>query len=133
MLTRGLVIDEPWIGLILAGRKTWEMRSRDTKVRGPIGLVRKGSGKVFGIADLVDSRAPLPAREYARHEQFHCIPQDRQAGAIAGGWTRPWVLTNVRALRTPVRYRHRPGAVIWVTLEPEVTAQIRSNDPLGHA
>ena len=28
LLNRGLVIDEPWIGLILlSGKKTWEMRS----------------------------------------------------------------------------------------------------------
>jgi hypothetical protein len=31
---RGLVIDEPWISLIISGEKTWETRSRNTLVRG---------------------------------------------------------------------------------------------------
>jgi hypothetical protein len=39
----GLVIDKPWIDLILDGKKTWEMRSTLTKKRGKIALIRKGS------------------------------------------------------------------------------------------
>ena len=38
---QGLVIDEPWIGMLLAGKKTWEMRSAPTSKRGTIGLIRK--------------------------------------------------------------------------------------------
>lgn len=45
-----LVIAEPWIGLILDGSKTWEMRSRATRKRGRIALIRKGSGQVVGVA-----------------------------------------------------------------------------------
>ncbi|MBD8246954.1 ASCH domain-containing protein [Xanthomonas campestris] len=41
---KGLVIDEPWISLILSGQKTWEMRSRATSIRGRIALIKKGSG-----------------------------------------------------------------------------------------
>jgi hypothetical protein len=50
---RGLVIDEPWISLIISGEKTWEMRSRNTLVRGRIALIRKGSKTVIGTVDLV--------------------------------------------------------------------------------
>jgi hypothetical protein len=39
MPTRGLVIAEPWISQILAGRKTWEMRASATNIRGRIGLI----------------------------------------------------------------------------------------------
>lgn len=56
----GLIIAEPWIGLILEGRKTWEMRSRDTPVRGQIGLIRKGSKSVVGVAELVGTLPHLP-------------------------------------------------------------------------
>jgi ASCH domain len=44
---KGLIIDEPWISLIVSGEKTWEMRSRNTNVRGRIGLIRKGSKTVI--------------------------------------------------------------------------------------
>jgi hypothetical protein len=40
---KGLIIDAPWIGYIISGTKTWEMRLRNTAVRGRIGLIRKGS------------------------------------------------------------------------------------------
>jgi hypothetical protein len=43
---RGLIIDEPWIGYIISGTKTWEMRSRNTAIRGSIGLIRKGAKTV---------------------------------------------------------------------------------------
>jgi hypothetical protein len=133
MMTRALVIDEPWIGLILTGMKSWEMRSTNTKIRGLIGLIRKGSGQVVGVAELVDCQPPLSAQEYAHFESSHRIPPNRQDGAISGGWTRPWVLSAARSLRGPVPYRHPPGAVIWVTLDPEVIAKVREFDPGSHA
>ena len=40
---KGLIIADPWIGYIISGTKTWEMRSRNTTIRGRIALIRKGS------------------------------------------------------------------------------------------
>ena len=60
---KGLIIDEPWISLIVSGEKSWEMRSRDTYVRGRIGLIRKGSKTVIGLADLVETLPKLPQSE----------------------------------------------------------------------
>ena len=54
MIEKGLIIDEPWISMILRGSKTWEMRKTITKIRGPIALIRKGSKQVVGTADLVE-------------------------------------------------------------------------------
>jgi hypothetical protein len=48
---KGLIIDEPWIGYIISGTKTWEMRSRNTVRRGRIALIQKGSKMVIGVAD----------------------------------------------------------------------------------
>jgi ASCH domain len=59
---KGLVIAEPWISLILSGEKTWEMRPKVTSYRGPLAVIRKGSGMVIGIVNLVD-----------------CIPGQREA------------------------------------------------------
>jgi hypothetical protein len=88
---------------------------------------------VVGLAELADCRSPLSPEEYARYEPFHRISSERQAGAISGGWTKPWVLANARPLRQPVPYRHPPGAVIWVTLAPEVVEKVITCDPGVHA
>jgi ASCH domain-containing protein len=50
---KGLIIDEPWISLILQGEKIWEMRKTACHHRGRIALIRKGSGQVVGIAALL--------------------------------------------------------------------------------
>jgi len=38
---RGLIIREPWIGMILDGSKTWELHTQHTTMRGEIALIRK--------------------------------------------------------------------------------------------
>lgn len=124
---RALVIDEPWISAILKGHKTWEMRKRNCNIRGPIALVRKGSGHVVGVANLVDSRPALTTREaYAAAEDKHQIPPERQASAFRDGWVTPWVISGARALSRPVPYRHPSGAVIWVTLDPDVADAVKA-------
>lgn len=127
--TRALIIDEPWIGMILAGRKTWEMRSRATSLRGRIGLIRKRSGLVVGTAELVDCLQPLDAAGMAANADRHGIASGWQAEALAFGWTVPWVLRDARSLAWPVPYRHPAGAVGWVVLEPSVTEAIAGRPP----
>ena len=126
MLEKGLIIDEPWISMILRGSKTWEMRKTITKIRGPIALIRKGSKQVVGTADLVDSLPPLSLAEFNKQERRHGIPKDRQARAASDGWQCPWVLKNAQPLRKPVAYPHPSGAVIWVNLEPSVVKAIQA-------
>ncbi len=124
---RGLVVDEPWISAILSGRKTWEMRKKACRLRERVALICKGSGLVVGVADVVDSLAPIGSLEaYAEAEGFHAIPRERQAWAFQDGWRTPWVLRSARALAAPVPYRHPAGAVIWVTLEPGGAATVES-------
>jgi hypothetical protein len=114
---KALIVGEPWISLILSGKKTWEMRTRATSVRGEIALIRKGSGQVVGTARLINSLPPLSADDYSAAEFNHRIPADQQRAAIAGGWRFPWVLANATPLPRPVPYRHPSGAVIWVNLD----------------
>lgn len=122
---KALIIDEPWIGLILAGRKTWEMRKTGRKIRGPIALIRKGSGHVVGVAEVTDCRPAIATREaYAAAEPHHGIPPERQERAFADGWRTPWVLANARKLARPVPYKHPSGAVIWVNLQPETATAV---------
>lgn len=133
---KGLVIDEPWIAMILRGEKTWEMRKTACHHRGTIALIRKGSGHVVGIAEIVDSLPPIKsATAYAETEQWHRIPPSRQAAAFSDGWKTPWVLRNARPLPKPVPYQHPNGAVIWVNLDHRAKSAIQSQDrpPLAMA
>jgi hypothetical protein len=126
-VVKGLIIDEPWIGYILAGLKTWEMRKTGCKVRGPVALIRKGSGYVVGVAEAIDAPPAIANREaYAATEMFHRVPPERQERAFADGWRTPWVLANARKLQRTVPYRHPSGAVIWVNLQPETTTDIEA-------
>jgi hypothetical protein len=124
---KALIIAEPWISAILRGEKAWEMRKTGCKLRGPIALIRKGSGQVVGVAELIDSRPPLINRnQYAAAEPYHRVPPTRYEMAFAEGWRTPWVLANARALARPVPYKHPPGAVIWVNLRPETAAKVEA-------
>lgn len=131
-VSKGLVIDDPWIGYLLDGSKTWEMRSRPVSFRGWFGLIRKGTGAIYGVARLVDVRPALSVEEMVAAHDKHRIPESMiHSGAVAK-WTTPWMLADIRKLSKPVSYRHPSGAVSWVELEPQVTAAIAAQlGPMG--
>ena len=120
MITKGLIIDEPWIGYILDGTKTWEMRSTGASHRGPFALIRKGSDTVVGTADLVGVGAPLSQDEMIATQERHRIPERMIRSGEVAKWCVPWHLSGVRSLHRPVPYRHPSGAVTWVTLGSDV-------------
>ena len=114
--TRALIIDSPWIDYILDGSKTWEMRTRATKLRGRIGLIRKGSGLIVGEVTLVDSLPAQPREQLLATTSYHRMaPADIRSGAVAR-WRCPWVLKDVKRYIKPIPYEHPQGAVIWVDL-----------------
>lgn len=112
----GLIIDEPWITHILNGDKTWEMRSTATRKRERIGLIRKGTGLVVGEGSLVGCLSPLTREELLATVEKHRIPAERILSGEVENWCHPWVLEDVVRYATPIPYRHRSGAVIWVRL-----------------
>ena len=123
---KAIFIDEPWVSQVLGGDKVWEMRSKLTRHRGPIAIIRKGSGQVMGTASLINSLPALSRPEFAKHEAEHRISALAQEDAFHRGWRFAWVLAEARALPRPVPYRHRHGQVIWVRLDANVDLAIRS-------
>lgn len=113
----GLVIREPWISLILDGQKTWEIRGRNCRIRRRIGLIRSGSGRVVGTAEIVDSKGPLSDEEMRANVSKHRIPLEDLDG-IRNRYKNiyAWVLANAKPLPKPLRYVHRKGAIIWVRI-----------------
>ncbi|MDH2328834.1 ASCH domain-containing protein [Cereibacter sp. SYSU M97828] len=123
-VTKALVVDQPWIDLILSGAKTWEMRSTETRFRGWLGLIRKGSGAVVGIARLSGCGQALSQAEMIATVDRHHIPEPMIRSGQVANWTTPWHLAEAAPLSLPVAYRHPSGAVTWVNLDTDVTAEI---------
>ncbi len=124
--TRGLVIAEPWIDYILQGTKDWEIRSSNCKIRGPIALIRKGSGRVEGVANMKGTVGPLSLEQLRQNVHRHRVPTDQLVNVL-GRYKSPmaWVLENVRRLDSAIPYMHSPGAVIWVKLDHSAIDEIR--------
>ena len=122
--TKGLIIKSPYIDRIIAGTKTWEMRSTNTNQRGPIALIKQGSGQIIGIANLVGVKGPLSDQEKLDNINQHQISVERLQSGDTAKWNVAWILENVQSLTSPVDYQHPNGAVIWVALEPEVQEKL---------
>ncbi|MBE0436021.1 MAG: ASCH domain-containing protein [Methylomicrobium sp.] len=124
--TKGLVIKSPYIEKILSGAKTWEMRSSaiGMQLRGPIALIKKGSGQVVGVADLVDVKGPLSQQDRLKTiDKHHISPEQLESGETEK-WHTAWVLENARPLIIPIHYQHPNGAVIWVNLDRQVQEKL---------
>jgi hypothetical protein len=113
-------IKTPYIDRILDGRKTWEIRTKNTKKIGPVALIRSGSGTVVAtatISNVIELTASL-AHANARKMGMS------KADAVSCAGCYAWVLDNVVALKSPVPYKHPYGAVTWVTLDEPTTKKV---------
>lgn len=113
---RGLIIREPWAGLILTGAKTMEMRSRSTNIRGRIGIIVQGTGMIYGEAELYCVHANLSPQDMRLNIENHRAKVDE---CIEHGWTTAWCLRKARPYTHPIPYKHPSGAVTWVNLVPK--------------
>lgn len=122
-VTKALIIDEPWISRIINGKKDWEMRSFSSRIRGPIGLIRKGSLQVVGIANFTDVSGPYDNGSLIANTQHHTIPSE-MFDDPSYKWRIAWELTEAKPLPEPVRYVHKNGAIIWVDLDEQAIENI---------
>lgn len=122
---RGLVVDQPYVGWILSGKKTWELRGKATKRRGRIALIAKGTGTVVGTCKLIDVRGPLKLADLKANAKLqNKKPAEITSPLHYGNHTYAWVLSGARRLRTPIKYRHPSGAVVWVKLNSRITSEL---------
>jgi hypothetical protein len=124
--TKGLIIKSPYIEKILDGSKIWEMRSKATRIRGPIALIKQGSGQIVGVASLIDVKGPLSQQERIYTIDKHQIPLDQLKSGITEKWNFAWVLGNAQLLKSPIAYKHPNGAVIWVNLDRETQEKFKT-------
>lgn len=117
--TRGLVIMEEPLNKILQGRKTMELRSKHNRQLGLIALIKKGSGKIYGVAEIVESIGPMSFDEFRAHAHEHAVEPERLREIFDMGWNHGWRLRNIVSLKSPVSYIHKgmsqvkldPGAI----------------------
>lgn len=121
---KALIIKQPWIDLILEGKKTIEVRGSKTNIRGKIALIESGTGHVIGTCQVDDSINIAEHGNISEIVMKSCVDEKR----LLEYYKKPngWVLSNAKRLETPVKYKHPMGAIIWVTLEESVTNEIIS-------
>lgn len=113
-------IRSPFIDEILEGTKTWEVRSKNTKKIGPVGLIRSKSGTVVGSANLSKVVEITANIGRANAGKMGMSPSE---GADCEG-LYGWVLEDVVKFIKPVPYKHPSGAVTWVTLDELTTKKV---------
>jgi hypothetical protein len=111
-----LPVPEPWVWLLIAGRKTWELNSLGTKVRGLVGLSPAGSGAIVGTAELTDVHGPLTVAELRHHYDKHRMNKAALDESSDGRRLYAWEFQNARRFERPVPYQHPQHSVIWVKL-----------------
>lgn len=126
----GLLIRQPYIDMILEGRKTWEMRSIRCNRRGRIALIQSGTQTVVGVSDVVECIGPLTDKERFAAADRHCVAPAEWSNPNFNKYRFAWVLSNVQRLSKPVPYHHPPGAVKWIKLHVEVSDAIAEQLPI---
>lgn len=104
--SRGLVIASEPLDKILQGRKTMELRGKHNRQLGPVALIRKGSGKIYAVADIVESIGPMSFETFRAEARRHAVEPERMRD-VYEKWKYGWVLKNLRVLREPVPYVHK--------------------------
>jgi hypothetical protein len=102
------------------------MRSIRTRFRGPVALIRKGSGCVVGVANLADVRGPLTREDLTSSFCYHQVPTETFVVDGRLKWNVAWIFRGVEALKQPVPYEHPNGAQSWVILSESVVNAIRT-------
>ncbi len=114
-----LVVRQPWIDLILAGEKTWEIRGAPTHKRCHIHLAQSGTGLLFGTVRVVKC-FEIKHEDLPLHVEKHCI-QDCTAVRYARVYA--WVLEGAERSATPRKYTHPKGAITWVRLARDLVTR----------
>ena len=108
---KALVVKKKWLDLILAGKKTWEIRGRSTAKRGWIHFAEsQAGGKLMGRARLVNC-FPVPKKDFKRHFKKHLVPE---LSMVPYTTPHAWVFEDVEKFQKPFEYEHTQGAVVWV-------------------
>ncbi len=106
----GLSVNEPYIGYILDGSKTWEIRSEATTRKGLICLVN--SGKIYGTVCLTEC-IEINMQDLKDNPELHRLNEDWMARCSQWKKIYAWVLTSPHKLEICRRFVWKLGCVTW--------------------
>ena len=110
---RVLMVKQPWLDLILAKSKTWEIRGSHTLRRGKIHLGLSGAGgRILGHCSITES-FEIPSHSLKRTYDKHRI---KDLSVITYERPYAWVLSEAQRYEKPLSFAHPQGAVVWVKL-----------------
>ena len=113
-------VNECWASLILSGKKTVEIRTRNTLKRGTVYVARSGLGEVWGQVDILDSTR-LTREEWHSHASAHRIGTRTNPSILPPFPSPPpyaWHLSNATRYSNPVPMDRPQGPVTWVAFIP---------------
>ena len=97
-----LFVKAPFAGWIVDGVKRIDYRTRETYIRGRIGIIESGTGTVIGDAMMYECVYYSDSNLYG------------------------WLLCDARRYKTPIPFDHKQGAVVWIDLDFNPESQIIS-------
>ncbi len=109
---KGLIIKPKWANLILQGEKSWEIRGCNTSIRGPIAIIKSGTGMIYGTVELVDS-IQVNLSTLTNNINLHCV-EDLSVVKYPNPYA--WVLKNPVPYDNPIPYTHKQEVVIWANI-----------------
>ena len=111
---RCLKIDDKWVTLILSGRKTWEIRRRNTLIRERIALGNIKTKHVTGYATIVGS-IEMTIEELKKHNDEHQANDFLDKYAKCRKILFAWILADIRVETKPKPYSHSTGS--WCSIQ----------------
>jgi hypothetical protein len=96
---------------------TGRRSGRSVGIRGPVVIVKQGTGTAFGTANLVRVLGPLELDDLITAPELPPEERDElRRHGLPYTTTYAYVFTNPQWFEDPVSYRHPSGAVTWVRL-----------------
>ena len=106
-----LVVREPWVSMILDGKKTMEIRGfKCNKTPGEyVYFSESGTGTIAGVARFVESIRFHTEEEMRNSQDKHCVPAYAHVPykKIYG-----WVFSDAQRI-PPVKYHVKRGSIVW--------------------
>jgi hypothetical protein len=104
-----LKIDDKWLKLILAGRKTWEIRRTPTNFRGRVALGNTKSKNCEGYATITDCKE-FSVRDLKKFGDKHQVNEFINGYAGDRETLFAWVLLDVSSEPNPRPYSYSTGS-----------------------
>jgi hypothetical protein len=116
-ITKALIIKKEWLHLIFENKKTVEIRSSNTNIRGRIALIESKSSLILGECILSDSFQvnDLNIESVLKNS---CL---KSKSEIFSMYSKPyaWKLENTIKYENPIKYNHPKGAIIWIDIQKQ--------------